>query len=80
VFLTLVLVERFFHFWQKAGQSRRTAMKRGERVRVELSADSEFQGRTGTVDADSLGGWVQVSLDDEAVSHQFKIEELERID
>ena len=47
-------------------------MKRGERVRVELSADSEFQGRTGTVDADSLDGWVQVSFDDEAISHQFR--------
>jgi hypothetical protein len=54
-------------------------MNRGERVRVELSADSEIQGRTGTVDGDSLDGWVQVSLEDEAVSHQFKIEELERI-
>jgi hypothetical protein len=57
-------------------------MRRGERVRVKLLAkvDKSFQGRTGTVDADSASGeTVLVSLDDEAVVHQFLAEDLERI-
>jgi hypothetical protein len=45
-----------------------------------MNADNEFRGRTGTVDQVSPDGWVQVSFDDEAVSHQFMVEELERID
>jgi len=57
-------------------------MKLGQRVRVKLLAkvDKEFQGRTGTVDTDSLPGEVvQVSFDDEAVAHQFLAEDLEII-
>ncbi|MGD0183580.1 MAG: hypothetical protein ABSC15_27545 [Terriglobales bacterium] len=56
------------------------SFKVGERVRVTMNADNEFRGRTGTVDQVSPDGWVQVSFDDEAVSHQFMVEELERID
>jgi hypothetical protein len=58
-------------------------MKRGEKVRVKLLAkvDKWHQGKTGTVDADSAPGEVVlVSLDDEAVVHQFLAEDLERID
>jgi hypothetical protein len=57
-------------------------MRRGERVRVKLLAkvDKWFQGRTGTVNADSAPGEVVlVSLDDEAVVQQFLVEDLERI-
>jgi hypothetical protein len=57
-------------------------MRRGERVRVKLLAnvDKWFQGRTGTVDADSaLGEVVLVSLDDETVVQHFLAEDLERI-
>jgi hypothetical protein len=51
-------------------------------VRVKLLAkvDKWFQGRTGTVNADSAPGEVVlVSLDDEAVVQQFLVEDLERI-
>jgi hypothetical protein len=57
-------------------------MRRGERVRVKLLAkvDKWFQGRTGTVNADSAPGEVVlVSLDDEAVVQHFLAEDLERI-
>jgi hypothetical protein len=57
-------------------------MRCGERVRVKLLAkvDKWFQGRTGTVDADSAPDeMVPVSLDDEAVVQQFLVEDLERI-
>jgi len=57
-------------------------MKRGDKVRVKLLAavESCFRGRTGTVDADCAPGEVvQVSLDDEAVAHEFQAEDLEAI-
>jgi ribosomal protein L21E len=65
-------------------------MRRGERVRVKLPAklpaklpgkvDKSFQGRTGTVNADSAPDEVVlVSLDGEAVLQQFLTEDLERI-
>jgi hypothetical protein len=57
-------------------------MKRGDRVRVKLLAkvEREFQGKTGTVDADSAPGEVVlVSFDDEAVAQQFLADELDRI-
>ncbi len=57
-------------------------MRRGERVRVKLLAkvDKSFQGRTGTVDADSAPDEVVlVFLDYEAIVQQFLVEDLERI-
>jgi hypothetical protein len=57
-------------------------MKCGDRVRVKLLADVEswFRGRTGTVNADCAPGEVvQVSLDDEAVAHEFQAEDLKAI-
>ncbi len=57
-------------------------MKRSDRVRVKLLANVEnwFRGRNGTVLADSAPGEVVlVEFDDEAVTHQFLAEDLERI-
>jgi hypothetical protein len=44
-----------------------------------MNPKSKFVGRTGTVDADSVDGWAQVSLNDDAVPHSFRIEEFELI-
>jgi hypothetical protein len=52
-------------------------MKRNQHVIVK---SGEYKGRTGTVDADSVDGVVQVSFDDEAVSHDFMVDELGLID
>jgi hypothetical protein len=57
-------------------------MRRGDRVRVKPLANVENwqRGRTGTVAADSAPGEVVlVDFDDEAVTHQFLAEDLERI-
>jgi hypothetical protein len=52
-------------------------MKRNQHVIVK---SGEYKGRTGTADADSIDGVVQISFDDEAVSHEFMVEELGLID
>jgi hypothetical protein len=52
-------------------------MKRNQHVIVK---SGEYKGRTGTVDADSIDGVVQISFDDEAISHEFMVDELRLID
>jgi hypothetical protein len=52
-------------------------MKRNQHVIVK---SGEYKGRTGTADADSIDGVVQISFDVEAVSHEFMVEELGLID
>jgi hypothetical protein len=50
-------------------------MRLGQDVRV-INRQSEFYGKTGTVDSETRDGWVLVSFHDEAVPHPFRAEEL----
>jgi hypothetical protein len=78
----LLKSEQTKRFGFEVNEKEDAVLKRGDRVRVKLQAnvESEFRGRTGTVDADSaLGEVVVVSFDDEAVAHQFLAEHLELV-
>lgn len=75
-------LERLMEVQEGMVERNYSVFKRGEGVRVKLLAkvDNWHRGKTGIVDADSgPGEVVLVSLDDEAVVHQFQAEDLERL-